>query len=81
MANTFNIPFTGNAAAHLQRARDAAQKAGIQFTGDEKQGTFAGMGVKGSYQTEGNAVQVTINEKPFVISWQMLETQLRSFFK
>lgn len=81
MAKTFTIPFTGDAGTALARARSVAQQYGGQLTGDATRGTFSGQGVKGRYEVTGNVIQMTIDEKPFVIPWPVLESQIKKFFQ
>src|SRR5690348_3713100 len=50
MSDTFDIPFSGNAAALLHRAKSAAAEAGATLTGDEHNGEFSGKGVEGHYE-------------------------------
>jgi len=81
MARSFSVPFTGDAASLLARARKAATDNGAQVTGDANQGTFSGRGVEGSYTINGNTVTVTIDKKPLIIPWSLVESQLKQFFQ
>jgi hypothetical protein len=81
MAKTFNIAFTGDAAALLNRARAIAVSNGAQISGDSSRGSFSGKGIIGNYSVSGNTVSVTISDKPALIPWGIVESQLRSFFQ
>jgi hypothetical protein len=81
MSKSFSVPFTGDAASLLERARKTAADNGAQVTGDTNKGTFSGRGVEGSYTVSGNAVNVTVDKKPMIIPWSLVESQLKQFFQ
>ncbi len=81
MSKSFSVPFTGDATSLLERARKAAADNGAQVTGDTNKGTFSGRGVEGSYIVSGNTVNVTVDKKPLVIPWPLVESQLKQFFQ
>lgn len=74
------ITVSGEIAKMLDKAKTAAQKAGIELTGDHAGGTFSGLGVEGRYSACGDALTVTVTEKPFFISDSLLEEKLRELF-
>lgn len=80
MAKTFDIPFSGDAASLLQRAKDAAILAGSDLTGDTSRGKFSGKGVEGHYEVSGQTVHVTIDKKPLIVTDSAIEDRLRKFF-
>lgn len=80
MAKTFQIKYSGEAGALVEKARKQAQDSGAQFSGDEKSGTFSGKGVVGRYEVEGDTVSVTIEKKPFPAPWVLVEKKIRGFF-
>jgi hypothetical protein len=80
MAKTFDIPFSGDAASLLQRAKDVATLAGANMTGDTSSGKFSGKGVEGHYEVLGHTVHVTIDKKPLIIPDSVVEERLRKFF-
>ena len=81
MSKSFSVPFTGDATSLLERARKAAADNGAQVTGDTNKGTFSGRGVEGSYIVSGNTINVTVDKKPLVIPWPLVESQLKQFFQ
>jgi len=81
MSKTFAVPFTGDISPLLERAQQAAVKNGVQFNGDKEKGSFAGRGVEGSYVVSGNTVSVTVDKKPMIAPWSLVETQLKQFFQ
>jgi len=81
MSKSFSVPFTGDPSSLLERARKAAADNGAQVVGDTNKGTFSGRGVEGSYTVSGNIVNVTVDKKPMIIPWSLVESQLRQFFQ
>ena len=81
MSKSFSVNFTGDANALLARARKTAADNGAQVTGDTNKGTFSGRGVEGSYTVSGNTVNVTVDKKPMIIPWSLVESQLKQFFQ
>ncbi len=81
MSKSFSVPFTGDAPSLLARARKTATDNGAQITGDTNKGTFSGRGVEGSYTVSGNTVNVTVDKKPVIIPWSLVESQLKQFFQ
>ncbi|HET8841546.1 MAG TPA: hypothetical protein VFN35_08770 [Ktedonobacteraceae bacterium] len=81
MSTTFDIPFTGDKAALLNRAKSAASEAGATLTGDVHNGDFSGKGIEGSYKVGEDTVHVTITKKPLVIPESKVESELRKFFE
>jgi hypothetical protein len=59
-------------------AKSLAAKHGINFPGDE--GTIEKMGVKAGYVYADGVLTITILDKPFFLSVDMVEKQLRAFF-
>jgi hypothetical protein len=64
----------------LEHAKQVAQTNNALFDGDEASGSFAGSGVKGSYEITNGVITVTITRKPFFVPWSLVETQIRGFF-
>ena len=80
MSRTFSVSFTEDPNALIARADKAAIKYGVDFKGDTTSGSFSGKGVKGTYSIQGRGVTVTITDKPSLIPWGVVESQVRGFF-
>lgn len=80
MSRTFTVPITGDADALVKKAQAVAQSNGATFTGDANAGQFSGSGVAGHYQRTGNQLTITIDKKPFIMPWAMVESQIKGFF-
>lgn len=81
MANSFDIPFKGNAADTLSKAKEALENGNGNMTGTNSSGTFsvpAGLSkVKGIYEVKANVLKITITNKPIYVSANMIETMLK----
>ncbi|MGV3528468.1 MAG: hypothetical protein ACO1OO_06220 [Flavisolibacter sp.] len=81
MACSFSIALTGSADATLNRARAAVESQGGQFAGDTNSGNFNvvvfGNTIAGNYVLNGEALQITITEKPMLVSCGMIESYLK----
>jgi hypothetical protein len=80
MADIITIPFQGDPAALVERARALAAQNNIQFSGDPNSGNFSGDGVVGTYQIANQVVTITITQRPWYISVLMLQGELQTIF-
>ena len=80
MACNFNIPFNGDSTTIMNKAKSAVEGQGGSFTGDENAGAFDislfGNKIAGSYKVNGQSLDVTIDEKPFMIPCNAIENFL-----
>lgn len=76
----FSIPFSGTPADILNKAEAAIHDQGGHFHGDEMGGAFEltvlGSTINGFYRISGQALSVTINNKPFMIPCSTIERYL-----
>lgn len=76
----FSIPFSGDAETILQKAKSAVESQGGDFNGDITIGTFNvsvfGNTIAGSYSVSGNNLNITIDEKPFLVPCNAIENYL-----
>ena len=81
-ACNFNIPFTGETATVLDKAKSAVEKQAGNFTGNTEKGdfnvTFFGQEIKGSYTVSGNELLIDIESKPFMVPCSAIESFLKS---
>ena len=61
----------------IAMTRQLEQKEGITLSG--KQGTITKMGVTASYAYDGKILTVTILDKPFFVTTEYCEQQLRNW--
>lgn len=82
------LTYEGDPKKKLEMVKDLARTEGVSFEGDERKGSFDGgpylagiqLRFKGSYVIKGNKVEITIQEKPALVSWELVEITLRGFF-
>ena len=80
MAKTFSFMLSGDARAKLQKVRLAAAREGVDFQGNEREGTFDGK-ISGSYRVEGSRIHINVTQAPALASWSMIENRLRSLIE
>ncbi len=78
MVQTFRIPVRGDLEAKLSYAKRKAAEKSVTMAGDTRSGSFSGM-ISGTYSISGGIATVAISRKPFIASWDMIESQLREF--
>jgi hypothetical protein len=76
---TFPVPPSKPVAALLSRAKAAGKSVGVDFDGDGDEGTFKGV-AEGSYRVAGGTVEITVDKKPMIAPWSMIERKLRELF-
>jgi hypothetical protein len=81
----YEIKMKGDPEEKLRQARKIAAEQGVTFVGDGTKGKFSGkiLGGRliGSYTVNDGILLVTITEKPFLTSWNMIENQLKEFLR
>lgn len=81
-ACNFTIPFSGSANEVLSKAKSSVQSQGGTFNGDESAGNFdlsvLGSTVKGTYLVSGQALNIIIESKPFLIPCSTIESFLKN---
>ena len=80
MSRSFTFACEEEPAVLLARARAAAARVGADLDGDDRGGTFTGMGVVGHYRVDGRRLTVTVTEKPEIMSWDLVARTLSGFF-
>ena len=79
MSITIWVNSTERPSTLVARAQ-GIKKYGVDFKGDTTSGSFSGKGVKGTYLIQDRGVNVTITDKPALIPWGVVESQVRGFF-
>ena len=78
----FYIPFSGDAATILAKAKAAVESQQGVFTGDSSEGNFEvtvfANTIKGNYLVSGQQLNLTITHKPFLIPCSTIESFLKS---
>ena len=80
----FEISLSGEHFQRLIREVEAlARMRGFAFTCLGVRGSFSGMGIRGEYlylEEEARLV-ITVREKPWLLSWNQIEAQIRRLFR
>jgi hypothetical protein len=81
----YQIKLNGEPEEIVKRAKVIAAEQGVTFIGDGTGGKFSGsiMGgrLSGTYKVDQGILMVTIDEKPLLTTWNMVESQLVEFLK
>ena len=81
----YQIKMSGDPEEKVKQAKVIAAQHGVAFLGDGKKGKFSGriMGgrLAGTYHVENGILIVNVVEKPLLVSWNMVESQLVEFLK
>lgn len=79
MPRTFRFRIHGDRKALLREVRRRAAEQGVIFEGDESGGQFSGL-ISGYYEVSGDIVALTIEQKPLLAPWEMIESRIKRFF-
>lgn len=77
---TFPIPSGTTASALLAKVREAGRSKRLAFSGDDRAGRFTGP-AEGAYAVEAGAVKITVEKKPMIVPWGMIESALKDLFQ
>jgi hypothetical protein len=85
MAHTFTVALNDEISSVLSRVESAITESGGTFAGDSTKGVFQGSSVMGPIKGEycsvaENEVRITINDKPFVVPYSMIEGEIKKYF-
>jgi len=80
MAKKFSIQLTREPHEVFASFKTAAEKNGVGLNGDHRLGQFSGKGIEGRYDFNGNMLHITIEKKPMLFAWSMIEAKVRDFF-
>jgi hypothetical protein len=72
----FSMKLSEKAEVVLKRAEELAKSNGVQFQNNGKEGSFAHLGVKGTFKIRVNLVEVEYT-KPVFISDSMVQHQIK----
>jgi len=62
----------------ITKAKQAAEKHGLRFTGDTEKGLIKGFGLHAHYLLQEDMLTVKIIRKPLLLSWAKVEQQVRA---
>jgi hypothetical protein len=80
MSKSFSVKLSREPSQVVAEFKTAAAQNNFNFAGDESQGRFSGKGIEGHYDINGDALTVTIEKKPLMATWALVESKLKGFF-
>lgn len=82
MACDFSLPLSGTTESVLAKAKRAVEGQGGTFNGDESRGEFQvsvfGNKIVGNYTVDGQSLQISITDKPFMVPCSAIEGYLKN---
>ncbi|MDH4231724.1 MAG: hypothetical protein OEW04_06810 [Nitrospirota bacterium] len=85
MAHSFTITLTDEISSVLGRVRSEITGSGGRFEGNTEYGSFDGNSflgqIKGQYRCiAGNEIEITITDKPFIVPYGTIESEIKQYF-
>ncbi len=79
MAKTFTYTITEDPQQLISKVKLIASEKGINVTGDHQQGSLSGKGVDANYLLEDSTLTITVQKKPMIVPWTMVEKMVANF--
>lgn len=85
MAHIFTLAISDEISSVLARVESAITGSGGTFSGDAEKGVFQGSSIMGSIKGEycsvsDTEIRITIKDKPFVVPYSMIESEVKKYF-
>jgi len=85
MAHSFTVTLTEDIASVLRHVESSITGSGGSFQGNSEKGAFQGHTVAGLIRGEycsvsDKEIKITITNKPFIVPYGMIETEIRRYF-
>lgn len=80
MSKVIRVQVNQEPEALFEKAKAAAGENGIIFSGDAYGGTFKGMGLSGQYALDDQELALTVESKPMIMPWGLIESTVKKFF-
>jgi hypothetical protein len=78
MKKSISVKIIGHPDALITKARHAAEKNGLRFTGDSENGLIKGLGIEAHYLVKDDMLTINFLRKPLLLSWKMVEQKVRA---
>lgn len=76
----FHINLEGDVEDLMLRVKKIAKSNNITLQGDHDEGTFDIDLVKGGYKVEGEKIEITVKDKPYLVNCEHLQELLTDLF-
>jgi hypothetical protein len=80
MAFSFDVEVDQDISTILREVEQKIKDAGGRFDGNEQNGTFSGKGVRGKYSINGQKIRITITDKPWIASENLVKSKITDYF-
>ena len=85
MAHTFVVKISDEAASVITKVESEITGSGGTFLGNAEKGSFSGKSVLGMIRVEYCCIaeceiSITIKDKPFLVPYSAIESEIRSYF-
>jgi phosphoenolpyruvate synthase/pyruvate phosphate dikinase len=78
MKKSIKVKIVGHPDELITKAKHAAEKHGLRFTGDTEKGLIKGLGIEANYFLQEDVLTIKILHKPLLLSWAKLEQKVRT---
>ena len=78
MKRSIKVKIVNHPDELISKAKQAAEKHGLRFTGDTEKGLIIGFGIEAHYLLQEDELTVKILRKPLLLSWAKLEQKVRA---
>lgn len=75
---SIQVKITDHPEKLVTKAKEAAEKYGLQFLGDTDQGIIKGFGIEADYTLRDDLLTVTVFRKPVLLPWTTVEQKLKT---
>ena len=78
MKKSIKVKIVAHPDELITKAKQAAEKHGLRFTGDTEKGLIKGFGIEAHYLLQEDVLTVKVLRKPLLLSWAKLEQKVRA---
>ena len=78
MKKSIKVKIVDHPVELITKAKHAAEKHGLRFTGDTEKGWIKGLGIEAHYLLQEDVLTVKVLRKPLLLSWAKLEQKVRT---
>ena len=78
MKKSIQVKIVAHPDELIIKAKQAAEKHGLRFTGNTVKGLIKGLGIEAHYQLQEDVLTIKVLSKPLLLSWVKLEQKLRT---
>jgi hypothetical protein len=80
MTKTIEVQISKPKDQVMADVRRALGDIGVGFVSTQDGGSFEGNGFAGEFRIVGELATVDVRDKPMLLPWSLVESQVRSFF-